>query len=286
MLIGFKTGQARCEWKSLREMWTFADEELDVFASAWHFDHFDHNVEQPGDRGGSLEAFTLASALAAATHRLRIGHLVLGNTHRHPALLAKMATTLDHVAEGRFVVGLGAGWNVGEHEMYGWRLPPVSERLAMLEATVRILKMMWTTTGRFSLDAGFYRLRDVRCEPLPFTVGGPKIWLGTQGARVGLRIVAALADGWNSTGAFSEFLRKRDALYRHCDEIGRDRSEIEISVQVLHDGDSNETLDEARQYVRERVSHIILYTVGCIGIAELKRLADEVAVPLRDAGRP
>jgi alkanesulfonate monooxygenase SsuD/methylene tetrahydromethanopterin reductase-like flavin-dependent oxidoreductase (luciferase family) len=276
--IGFKTAQFDVDWPTLLDIWQLADE-LPVFDSGWLLDHF---VALGADGGGSHEGWTLATALAARTNRLQLGHLVLGNTYRHPALLARMAATLDHVAEGRFVLGLGAGYHAHEHGMYGWRLPPAKERMTMLESAVRVLRALWTNPHGVSLDAPPYRLEKATCEPPPLTAGGPRIWLGTQGPR-GLRIAAALADGWNHTGAPETFVAKRDVLLRHCDQIGRDPAEIEITAQVFLQGaDYPALVDTATAYARNGAGHLILIMPAADGTAGLRRLAERAAAPLRE----
>ena len=278
MRIGFKTSQANVDWPTLRATWELGDT-LPVFDSAWIFDHF---VALSDDGGGSHEAFALMGALAVVTSRLQIGHLVLGNTYRHPALVAKSGATLDHVANGRFVLGLGAGWHEAEHEMYGMRLPPIGERITMLDSAVRLIKALWREPTGVSLDAPPYRLKDAVCDPAPLTVGGPPIWLGGQGSR-GLRIAAELADGWNQTGDPSTFVAKRDTLLRHCEAFGRDPAEIEISAQAfLRGGDHAAMLETAAGLAEAGADHLILIMPAADGPDGLQMLADRVATPLRE----
>lgn len=278
MRIGFKTSQTNVDWPTLLATWELGDE-LPVFDSGWIFDHF----VALGERGGgSHEAFVTLAALAARTSRLQIGHLVLGNTYRHPALTAKSGATMDHVSGGRFVLGLGAGWHEEEHAMYGMSLPPIRERITMLESATRVIKALWTSPGGASLDAPPYALRKAVCDPPPLTSGGPPIWLGTQGLRRGLRIVAELADGWNQTGDPATFVEKRDALLRHCAAVSRDPADIEISAQAfLRDGYAA-TLEIASTYVRQGAQHVMLVMPAEQGPDGLRRLAREVAEPLRE----
>jgi alkanesulfonate monooxygenase SsuD/methylene tetrahydromethanopterin reductase-like flavin-dependent oxidoreductase (luciferase family) len=278
MRIGFKTSQTNVDWTTLKATWELGDS-LPVFDSAWIFDHF---VALGADGGGSHEAFALIGALAAVTSRVQLGHLVLGNTYRHPALVAKSGATLDHVSNGRFVLGLGAGWHEAEHEMYGMPLPPIGERITMLDSAVRVIKALWDKPDGVSLDAPPYRLRDAVCDPAPLTVGGPPIWLGGQGSR-GLRIAAELADGWNQTGDPSTFVGKRDLLLRHCEAVGRDPGEIEISAQAfLRGGDHAGMLGTAAGLAEGGADHLILIMPAADGPGGLQRLAAEVATPLRE----
>jgi alkanesulfonate monooxygenase SsuD/methylene tetrahydromethanopterin reductase-like flavin-dependent oxidoreductase (luciferase family) len=278
MRIGFKTSQTNVDWPTLKATWELGDT-LQVFDSAWIFDHF---VALGPDGGGSHEAFALLGALAALTKRLQIGHLVLGNTYRHPALVANSGVTLDHVSNGRFVLGLGAGWHEAEHEMYGMVLPPIGERITMLDSAVRVIKALWESPAGVSLDAPPYRLVEAVCDPPPLTPGGPPIWLGTQGSR-GLRIVAERADGWNQTGEPSTFLAKRDILLRHCEAVGRDPGEIEISAQSFLRGDDYATmLATAATFAEAGADHLILIMPAAEGPDGLQRMADRVATPLRE----
>jgi alkanesulfonate monooxygenase SsuD/methylene tetrahydromethanopterin reductase-like flavin-dependent oxidoreductase (luciferase family) len=278
MRIGFKTSQTNVDWPTLLATWELGDS-LPVFDSGWIFDHF---VALGADGGGSHEAFALMGALAGVTRRLQLGHLVLSNTYRHPALVAKSAATLDHVSGGRFVLGLGAGWHEEEHAMYGMRLPPIGERITMLDSAVRVIKALWESPRGVSLDAPPYRLVDAVCDPPPITPGGPPIWLGTQGSR-GLRIVAERADGWNQTGDPATFVEKRDILLRHCEAIGRDPAEIEISAQsFLRDGDHAAMLETAAGFAESGADHLILIMAAADGPEGLRLLADRVATPLRE----
>ncbi len=277
MKIGFKTSQTNVDWRTLKETWQAADE-LPAFDSGWIFDHF----VALGDGGSCLEGWTALTALASATRRLQLGHLVLGNTYRHPAVLARMAATLDVVADGRFVLGLGAGWHEAEHAMYGLPLPPIGERISNLESAVRVLRAIWSSPGGVSLDAPPYHLADATCDPPPLTPGGPRIWLGGQKPR-GIGIAARLADGWNHSGSEpSSFVAQRDMLLRACEAAGRDPGEVEVSVQLRSWGaPSGEVLEAAGRYVEAGAQHVILMMRAADGPDGLVRLASEVAEPLR-----
>ena len=279
--IGFKTSQTDVDWPTLLALWELADQELTVFDSGWIFDHF----VSPRHGGGSHEGWTTLAALAARTRRLQLGHLVVGNTHRHPALTAKMGAALDHISAGRFVLGLGAGWHEGEHAMYGWNLPPIGERMAMLDAAVQIIQGMWRSPTSFSFEGAGYRVAAARCDPAPHTPDGPPVWLGTQGLQRGLRIVAERAQGWNSTKDLAAFRQKREVLLRHCEAVGRDPAEIEVSTKVsLAESRSrtDELLAESISFIEAGVHHLVLQLPPALGPDALKRLAHEVAEPLRE----
>ncbi len=278
MRIGFKTSQSNVDWETLLATWELGDE-LEVFDSAWLFDHF---LGLGDPRGPAHEGVTLLAGLAARTHRLQIGHLVLSNTFRHPALTAKIGATMDHLSGGRFVLGLGAGWHEGEHAMYGLPLPPIGERISALRSAVRVIKGLWESPRGLTLDTAPYQLRDAVCDPPPLTPGGPPLWLGTQGKQRGLRIVAELADGWNATYGYETFGEKHDALLRHCEAVGRDPAEIEISAQVFARQGRAAQLAESIRYGEAGVSHMVLIMAAEEGPDGLRALAREVAEPLRE----
>ncbi len=284
--VGFKTRPAGVDWERLVAIWEQADD-LPVFTSGWLWDHFTMGLEPGGE--GSLEAWTLASALAARTRRLRLGHMVLGNSHRQPALLAWMAAALDHVAAGRLILGLGTGWHEAEHRAMGMELPPIGERISNLEAGVRAIRGIWAAAEPWSFEAGALHLENALMRPPPFTPGGPPIWLGTQGRRRGLRIVAELADGWITNaglvpGFVPAYRELRDTLARRCDEAGRDVGSLTIAVQLPLDGRTNaDVIAEAGELAREGVDLVALVIDAPLGPAELLRVGREVAAPILDA---
>jgi F420-dependent oxidoreductase-like protein len=179
----------------------------------------------------TLECGTLVAALAALVPRVRIGTLVYGNTYRHPAVLANMAATVDQITGGRFTLGVGAGWQVNEHEQYGIELPPVKQRLDRFVEALQVfhgLLRQPTTT----LDGEYYQLTDAYCEPKPVQDPLP-ILIGGSGERRMLRIVAQYADQWNTWGRPDLIAHKSKVLDDHCAEIGRDPKAIARTAQAL-----------------------------------------------------
>ena len=172
-------------------------------------------AEDPG-----LEAWTTLTGLAAVTERARLGTLVLGNTLRHPAVVAKMAATLDQVSGGRLVLGLGAGWQPNEHLACGIALPPVAERLDRFEESLTAITTLLRDGG--GTFAGRYvTLTGASCRPRPAQQRLP-VLVGGSGERRTLRIAATYADAWHSWGDADEFARLSGVLDRHCVEVGRD----------------------------------------------------------------
>jgi F420-dependent oxidoreductase-like protein len=179
-----------------------------------------------------LECLTLLSALAARTDKLRLGVLVLCQSFRNPALLAKSLATIDHISNGRLEVGVGAGWMEEEYRAYGYEFPPIAARLKQLEETLQILKAMFTER-RASLEGTFYRVSDAPNTPKPLQTPHPPITIGGSGEKVMLRLVAQYADRWNLPAGYRSLDDKLAAFQRHREAAGRAPEAIEISEQLL-----------------------------------------------------
>ncbi len=187
-----------------------------------------------GDESGPMyEAWQLLAAWGAITTQVRIGTLVTGITYRQPAVLAKMAATLDHTTDGRAIRGIGAGWHEGEHAMYGIRFPSVGGRLGRLEEAAAAIRLLLDRPVA-SFEGRYYRLTDARCEPKPVQRRLPLL-IGGGGERRTLRAVARHADYWHGHGAPEVIAHKLEVLRRHCDEAGRDIAEITPLTTVRPD---------------------------------------------------
>lgn len=221
-------------WPSPQRPW---NEVLELSAHAartgwdgvYFADHFMPNTDDA--RGPLLECWSVLAGLAAAVPRVRLGALVTGNTYRHPAVLANMAATVDHISGGRLVLGLGAGWQQNEHDAYGIELPSVPERLARFEEACTVVSSL-LRQDRTTFDGRYYRLADAPCEPKPVQPHLPLL-LGGGGERVTLRIAARHADEWNCWGTPDVLRHKIGVLERHCEAEGRDPSRIARSAQAL-----------------------------------------------------
>jgi F420-dependent oxidoreductase-like protein len=198
------------------------------FDSVWVADHFlGLGSEDP------LEAWTEMTAVAALTKRIEMGFLVLCNSYRPPALLAKMATTFDAISDGRLIVGYGAGWFVQEYEAYGYEFPQIRTRLEQLEEGLEILKQMWTEDAP-TFHGVHYHIENARCWPKPVRKPHPPILVGGGGEKILLKLVARYADIWNNLGAFhTEVGQKLSVLRSHCERVGRNFEDIEISQQTI-----------------------------------------------------
>jgi F420-dependent oxidoreductase-like protein len=178
----------------------------------------------------TLEATAAVAALAAATERVRLGTLVLGNTYRHPAVLASWAATVDHVSAGRLLLGVGAGWQENEHEQYGITLPPPGERLARFDEACRILRGL-LREERTTVHGDHYVVTDAVCEPKPVQDPLPLL-VGGKGDRM-LGIVAEHADEWNMWGLADVIAERAAVLDQRCEAIDRDPATIARSAQAL-----------------------------------------------------
>jgi F420-dependent oxidoreductase-like protein len=192
-----------------------------------------------------LEAWTLMSAVAAVTERIRIGTLVLCNSYRNPALVAKMASSLDAVSNGRLVLGLGAGWMEEEYRAYGYPFPKLRVRAEQLEEGIEVIKRLFRGE-RATYQGKYYSLDEAVNRPTPIQKPHPPILIGGGGEKVILPIVAHHADIWNCPNNHATELPRRLAvLRRHCESAGRDPAEIEVSEQCVVVLGENEKAFEA-----------------------------------------
>jgi F420-dependent oxidoreductase-like protein len=176
-----------------------------------------------------LEGYTALGFVAGRTERLRLRLLVTGITYRHPGLLAKIVTTLDVLSAGRAELGIGAAWYEREHLGLGVPFPPVSERFERLEETLQICLQMWSDDDG-AYEGTHYRLAETLCRPMPVSQPRPRILIGGAGEKKTLRLVAQYADACNIFGGPEMVAQKLDVLRRHCDVLGRDPNEIEVTA--------------------------------------------------------
>ncbi len=205
--------------------------------SVWFYDHFvpprSHTDEvMEHDKIPTFEGWTLLSAAAAATSRLRMGLLVAGNTYRNPALMAKMAATLDHISNGRLVLGIGAAWNIREHQAYGWEFPSMKERSDRLEEACKLIKTLFTAEGLIDFEGQYYKLHQAPFAPKCVQQPHPPILVGGWGEKRTLRTLALYGDIMNIMDGPEELTRLSGVLERHCEAVGRDPSEIRKTVHV------------------------------------------------------
>lgn len=211
-------------WPALVEQWrTIEALGFDCAGIPDHFMPTGGSVDVPFHEG-----WTLLTALAALTPRLRVAMLVSGNTYRNPALVAKMATTLDHITGGRVDLGIGAGWYEPEHTAYDFPFPAAGERVDMLSEAIDIIRAL-SSGGRTTYEGQYYTIKDAPFAPTPVQTSGLPIMVGAQGNRM-LRLVAEKADIWNLNDTPERMAELGATLNRHCDATGRDPATIRWSA--------------------------------------------------------
>jgi F420-dependent oxidoreductase-like protein len=225
---------------------------------------FDHLYGQRDSDVDPFEAWTILAAMATATFRARIGLLVSPVTFRHPAVLAKMAATVDHISGGRLDFGLGAAWHQAEHDAYGIAFPPAGTRIAMLEEACVVIRRLWAE-DEVDYQGQFWTLRGARCAPRPLQQPIPMV-VGGSGARKTLRVVAEHADEWSFPGGDLEdgperFARLSAILDDYCEAVGRDPATVARSVTLLlHPGQPEQMERQVRlvdQYDQRGANHVI-----------------------------
>lgn len=243
------------------------------WSSVYAYDHFippwsrtaevmDHELMP------TLEGWSLLAACAAVTRKLKLGILVSGNTYRNPALMAKMAATIDEVSNGRVILGIGAGWNIREHEAYGWTFPPLKERSDRLEEACALIKLLFTCEERVDFEGEYYRLKQApfaprgRQEQIPIMVGG-------TGEKRTLKTLAMYGDIMNVIASPERVAHLSQVLARHCDDVGRDVTEIKktvhVPIRLVHDeakakeirGDNDWQMIGSKQYVIDRIGDFL-----------------------------
>ncbi len=225
--FSIQVGQQFASWSELVSIYQQADEL--GYDTAYGYDHFMAVMMDPFDP--CLEAWTSLAALASLTKRIRLGILVTGNTYRHPAVLAKTATTVDVISNGRLDFGIGAGWFEPEHQALGIPFRTVRQRCEMLDESLQVIRSLWHERTT-SFAGRFFELRDAIGEPKPVQKPHPPILIAGVGEKLMLRIVARHADAWNGFGSPDVFRHKISVLNEHCKAEKRDPAEIEKSVLV------------------------------------------------------
>ncbi len=256
-------------------MWRATDD-CDVFAQAWNFDHF---YPLTGDTHGScLEGWTMLSALAHATSRIRIGTMVNGMHYRHPAVTANMAATVDIISGGRLDLGIGAGWNLEESNAYGIELGSIKERLDRFEEGVEVIVRL-LGQGVTDFDGEYFTITDARCEPKPIQRPLPLL-IGGSGKKRTLAVVARWAQKWDGGfGSVADWQAKNDALLGHCETIGRDPGEIMRTAHVAWEAGADPAMlaDKAAELTAAGVDQVIFSMRGPYVAGEVEPLGSALA---------
>jgi F420-dependent oxidoreductase-like protein len=224
-----------------------------------------------------LEGYTSMGFLAGQTRSITLTMLVTGVTYRYPGVLAKTMTTLDVLAQGRSMFGVGAAWYEREHLALGVPYPPLKDRFEMLEETLQICGQMWSDDDG-PYEGKHYKLAETICQPQP--IRRPPILIGGDGEKKTLRMVAQYADVWNTTASIDELPHKLDVLRRHCDAVGRDFADIRLTAGLFTDPFAD--VDGYLRQVDQRADlGFDLVNVGPLPgntdpVGFVKRLGDEV----------
>ena len=197
----------------------------------WYPDHLMPNTEdgEPAD-GEAHECWSILAGLAAVTERIRLGSLVSPVTFHHPVVLAKRAISVDHISNGRAVLGIGAGWQVNEHRATGVELPPLGERVRRFQEAIEIISRM-RTEKRVSNDGTWFTATNLPADPKPVAVPMPII-VGTSGPRMS-RATARWADEWNTWGDVDTLRQKTEVFDTACAAVGRDPKTVWRSAQAM-----------------------------------------------------
>lgn len=251
------------------------------FDSLWVFDHF----YGFGDREASyLENWTTLTWLAAHFPALKVGSIVLGVGYRNPALVAKMAATLQTLSGGRLILGIGAGWRGEEYTAYGYPFPKAPVRIKQLEEAVQLIRLMWTETAP-SFEGEYFEIDQAYCPPRPEPP--PPIMIGGAGEQLMLPLIARRADWWNVGPTSPEdYRRKRDIVHRHAEAADRDPTGIVQTMMKMDSrlpqstADSARWLEELRPLIELGLSYFMLDCGHVTATEPIVRFAEEVIGPL------
>jgi F420-dependent oxidoreductase-like protein len=231
MKFGVQATQSGVSWDDLLSLWQELDSDS-AFDHLWLMDHFVTGMGTPfGSEGPCIEAWTALAALAHATSRVRLGIMVTGNTYRHPAVLAKQATTVDQISGGRLEFGIGGAWHTYEHEAFAIPFHTTRERLERLDEAVQVIKLLWTEQ-RPTFNGRYYQLDQPPYNPPNVQQPHPPILVGGGGEKRTLRTAASFADAVNVIGTPDELRHKFQVLEGHCKDAGTDYSNIRRTTQV------------------------------------------------------
>jgi F420-dependent oxidoreductase-like protein len=249
MKFGLFTSMGNQTWAGVLDLWKHL--EATGWDAACVTDHFMPN--NPQKEGSTLESWSTLSALAALIPRMRVGTIVLGNTYRHPAVVAKMAAQVDIISGGRLILGMGAGWQENEHEAYGIPFGTMRERLEKLDEACQLMRSLFTEK-RSTFKGRFYQLSDAPLDPKPVQTPYPELMIGGGGEKVTLRIVAKHADRWNIWGGPKTAARKGAILDEHCAAVGRDPKTITRAANMaLLITDKKAEIDKLAEFIGARM---------------------------------
>lgn len=256
--VGIKLSQD-APIESYKAIWKIADEAR--FDHCWAMDHL-ASIGGIGDDRPIFDGWELLAGMATATTHVRIGLLVTGITYRNPALLAKIATTVDHLSDGRLEFGIGAAWAANEHEMYG--ISGLDHRVGLFSEGLQVIRSLWTEE-RTDFDGRYFKMSHAVANPKPVQRPYPPIWVGAGGPTM-IKLTARHADVWNASGGAGRDVESAVAASGQLDEacaaIGRDPAEIRRSVQIPAGEDPNEIVERVRAFAEAGFTEVIIMLSG------------------------
>ena len=271
-MFGSQLANEKTTWEEIKAVLNVM--EAGHWTSVYVYDHFippwsrtsdvmDHELLD------TLEGWSVLASIAAVTNKLKLGILVSGNTYRNPALMAKMAATIDVVSHGRVMLGIGAGWNIREHEAYGWEFPSLRERSDRLEEACELIRMLFHADGRVNFQGQYYTLKEAPFAPRG---GGDKpipIMVGGTGEKRTLKTLAMYGDIMNVIASPDHIRHLSSVLEKHCENVGRDPAEIQktvhVPIRIVRDekkareirGDNDWSMIGSPQYVIDRIGDFL-----------------------------
>lgn len=264
------------QWGVMRELAQRADAG-EAWESLWVYDHF-HTVPVPTEEA-THEAWTLMSAFAAVTSRIRLGQMCTAMSYRNPAYLAKVAATVDLISGGRVEMGIGGGWYEHEWRAYGYGFPSAGERLARLDEGVQIFRQAWTT-GSATLDGKHYQVNGAIVRPLPAQPDGIPLWIAYGGEKKTLRIAAKYAAYTNFSGDPEGFAHKSEILRAHCADVGTDFDAI------VRSSNFNVAIGRTAAEVEDRIAAQIARLAPFLGAEQAEAQVDQMFRGTAAVGTP
>ncbi len=242
------------------------------YDSAWLFDHL---FPFPADQEITFECWTSMAALARDTQRIRLGQMVTCNGYRNPALLAKMASTVDVLSHGRLELGIGAGWNQEEYQSYGYPYPDAAGRVGSLGDAVQILRAMWTEE-QATFEGRYHQVRQAINQPKSVQKPHIPLLIGGEGEKVTLKLVAQYANAWNLFNfSVQAYERKAAILKKHCETVGRPYDEIRKTLLI--NCAIGQTIEEAHAKLPAKAPSTLDWSFDQILVGTPDMVRDQIA---------
>jgi F420-dependent oxidoreductase-like protein len=271
-LVDIRAGK---QWPVMRELAAYADDT--AWDSLWVYDHF-HTVPMPSDEA-THEAWSLMSAYAATTSRIKLGQMCTAMSYRNPVYLAKVAATADIISGGRVQMGIGGGWYEHEWRAYGYGFPSAGVRLARLDEGVQIMRDAWRD-GRVTFTGQHYQVDGAIVAPKPLQDGGPPMWIAGGGEKVTLKIAAKYAQYTNFTAEPDGFRHKSQVLADHCRDVGTDYDAIVRSANF------NAVIGESEADIDDRIARLRARQVTKVNEQAVDAMLNNVRSPDSATGTP